>query len=65
MDWPSGYLCGDLKIHNLTPSYAELTTFFDVELIGWRRRGKGSHSSFYTNKWQATPWIDRQHWVGG
>jgi hypothetical protein len=29
-----GSVCGDLSIKGLTPEYAELTTFFEGEIVG-------------------------------
>lgn len=49
------YLCGYLTIHNLTPEYPSLTTFFEAEIIG-------SNYGFETKKWDASLESDLRHW---
>ncbi len=48
-------LCGYLTIHNLTPEFPVLTTFFEGEIIG-------PHHGFITGKWEADATIDKNHW---
>eukprot|EP00158_Paraphelidium_tribonemae_P005338 Partr_v1_DN27287_c0_g1_i2_m38379 putative GID complex subunit 4, VID24 homolog (S. cerevisiae) len=48
--------CGYIKIRGLTDEFAELTTYFDAELIGTKH-------SFLTRKWEADENVDRTHWV--
>lgn len=55
VDLENSFLCGDLLIQGLTDQYPELTTFFDVEIIGDKH-------SFVTGKWEASEDVDLQHW---
>jgi len=55
VDLSESFLCGYLKIKNLTEEFPELTTFFEAEVIGPRHK-------FLTRKWDADEAIDRQHW---
>jgi len=56
VDWDNSFLCGDLTIHNLTPQFPTMTTFFEAEIIGDKH-------SFVTNKWEADEHVDLQHWT--
>ncbi|KAI9003672.1 vacuolar import and degradation protein-domain-containing protein [Gaertneriomyces semiglobifer] len=56
VDLSSSFLCGSLRIHNLTSEHPSLTTFFDCEIIGPKH-------SFLTSKWDATPQHDIDHWA--
>ena len=57
MDEENAYLCGYLKIKNLTDEYPEMVTFFDGELISDKH-------PFLTRKWDADEDVDKKHWVG-
>ncbi|GAA94812.1 uncharacterized protein L969DRAFT_54813 [Mixia osmundae IAM 14324] len=50
-----GYAAGLLKIKGLTPALAELTTFFEAEIIG-------TTHGFITGKWSASEAEDLKHW---
>ncbi len=56
MDEENAYLCGYLKIKNLTDEYPEMVTFFDGEIISEKH-------PFLTRKWDADEDVDRKHWV--
>ena len=58
MDEENAYLCGYLKIKNLTDEYPEMVTFFDGEIISDKH-------PFLTRKWDADEDVDKKHWVGG
>ena len=57
MDEENAYLCGYLKIKNLTDEYPEMVTFFDGEIISDKH-------PFLTRKWDADEDVDKKHWVG-
>ena len=57
VDEENAYLCGYLKIKNLTDEYPEMVTFFDGELISDKH-------PFLTRKWDADEDVDKKHWVG-
>jgi hypothetical protein len=56
VDEENAYLCGYLKIKNLTDEYPEMVTFFDGEIISEKH-------PFLTRKWDADEDVDRKHWV--
>ena len=56
MDEEAAYLCGYLKIKNLTDEYPEMVTFFDGEIITDKH-------PFLTRKWDADEDVDKKHWV--
>ena len=56
MDEQNAYMCGYLKIKNLTDEYPEMVTFFDGEIISEKH-------PFLTRKWDADEDVDRRHWV--
>ncbi|KAI8906923.1 vacuolar import/degradation protein Vid24 [Gorgonomyces haynaldii] len=55
VDLRDSFLCGYLKINNLTEEWPELCTYFEAEIIGPKH-------SFLTRKWDADESIDVQHW---
>ncbi|XP_037093603.1 uncharacterized protein LOC119113387 [Pollicipes pollicipes] len=55
VDLDSAYLCGYLKINNLTDDFPTMVTYFDGEIIGRRH-------PFLTRKWDANEEVDRKHW---
>ncbi|CAG0884803.1 unnamed protein product [Darwinula stevensoni] len=55
VDEENSYLCGYLKIKDLTEEYPTLTTFFDGEIISKKY-------PFLTRKWEADEEVDRKHW---
>ena len=57
VDEENAYLCGYLKIKNLTDEYPEMVTFFDGEIISDKH-------PFLTRKWDADEDVDKKHWVG-
>ena len=57
VDEENAYLCGYLKIKNLTDEYPEMVTFFDGEIISEKH-------PFLTRKWDADEDVDKKHWVG-
>ena len=56
VDEENAYLCGYLKIKNLTDEYPEMVTFFDGEIITDKH-------PFLTRKWDADEDVDKKHWV--
>ena len=56
VDEENAYLCGYLKIKNLTDEYPEMVTFFDGEIISEKH-------PFLTRKWDADEDVDKKHWV--
>ena len=56
VDEEAAYLCGYLKIKNLTDEYPEMVTFFDGEIISEKH-------PFLTRKWDADEDVDKKHWV--
>merc|ERR1719471_488134 len=54
-DEEAAYLCGYLKIKNLTDEYPEMFTFFDGEIISEKH-------PFLTRKWDADEDVDKKHW---
>lgn len=56
MDLEASYLCGYLKIDDLTKDFPTMTTFFDGEIISERY-------PFLTRKWEADEEVDKKHWV--
>jgi hypothetical protein len=56
VDEENAYLCGYLKIKNLTDEYPEMVTFFEGEIISEKH-------PFLTRKWDADEDVDRKHWV--
>ena len=56
VDEENAYLCGYLKIKNLTDEYPEMVTFFDGEIISDKH-------PFLTRKWDADEDVDKKHWV--
>ena len=56
VDEDAAYLCGYLKIKNLTDEYPEMVTFFDGEIISDKH-------PFLTRKWDADEDVDKKHWV--
>lgn len=55
VDEENAYLCGYLKIKNLTDEYPEMVTFFDGEIISEKH-------PFLTRKWDADEDVDKKHW---
>eukprot|EP00033_Pygsuia_biforma_P001038 GCRY01001183.1.p1 GENE.GCRY01001183.1~~GCRY01001183.1.p1 ORF type:complete len:189 (+),score=4.69 GCRY01001183.1:305-871(+) len=55
VDLEQSFLCGYLKIEQLTEEYPVLTTYFEGEIIG-------KHHGFGTRKWSADSNVDAQHW---
>jgi len=55
VDQENAYMCGYLKIKNLTDEYPEMVTFFDGEIISEKH-------PFLTRKWDADEDVDRRHW---
>lgn len=55
VDEENSYMCGYLKIKNLTDEYPEMVTFFDGEIISEKH-------PFLTRKWDADEDVDRRHW---
>jgi len=55
VDEENSYICGYLKIKNLTDEYPEMVTFFHGEIIS-------SKHPFLTRKWDADEDVDRRHW---
>jgi len=55
VDEDAAYLCGYLKIKNLTDEYPEMVTFFDGEIISDKH-------PFLTRKWDADEDVDKKHW---
>jgi hypothetical protein len=56
VNFSSSFLCDYLCIQGLTDDWPELTTYFDVEIIG-------SHHSFLTRGWGADEEGDMVHWA--
>lgn len=56
VDLDSAYLCGYLKINNLTDDFPTMVTYFDGEMIS-------SRHPFLTRKWDANEEVDRKHWA--
>ena len=56
VDEENAYMCGYLKIKNLTDEYPEMVTFFDGEIISEKH-------PFLTRKWDADEDVDKRHWV--
>ena len=56
VDLENAYLCGYLKINNLTDDFPTMVTYFDGEIIGRRH-------PFLTRKWDANEEVDTKHWV--
>jgi len=55
VDEETAYMCGYLKIKNLTDEYPEMVTFFDGEIISEKH-------PFLTRKWDADEDVDKRHW---
>jgi len=55
VDEENAYMCGYLKIKNLTDEYPEMVTFFDGEIISDKH-------PFLTRKWDADEDVDKRHW---
>jgi len=55
VDEENAYMCGYLKIKNLTDEYPEMVTFFDGEIISEKH-------PFLTRKWDADEDVDKRHW---
>jgi len=55
VDEENDFLCGYLKIYNLTKEYPTLTTYFEGEIIGKKH-------PFLTRKWEAKLDVDQEHW---
>lgn len=55
VDEENAYLCGYLKIKNLTDEYPEMVTSFDGEIISDKH-------PFLTRKWDADEDVDKKHW---
>lgn len=55
VDLEASYLCGYLKIDDLTKDFPTMTTFFDGEIISERY-------PFLTRKWEADEEVDKKHW---
>merc|ERR1719420_1622311 len=53
VDEENAYLCGYLKIKNLTDEYPEMVTFFDGEIISEKH-------PFLTRKWDADEDVDKK-----
>eukprot|EP00088_Acartia_fossae_P070835 TRINITY_DN9579_c0_g1_i1.p1 TRINITY_DN9579_c0_g1~~TRINITY_DN9579_c0_g1_i1.p1 ORF type:complete len:207 (-),score=23.09 TRINITY_DN9579_c0_g1_i1:1178-1798(-) len=55
VDEENSYMCGYLKIKNLTDEYPEIVTFFNGEIISEKH-------PFLTRKWDADEDVDKRHW---
>lgn len=55
VDLLNSYLCGYLKINNLTDDFPTMVTYFDGEIIG-------EQYPFLTRKWDANEEVDKKHW---
>ncbi|KAG8847866.1 hypothetical protein FRB96_001381 [Tulasnella sp. 330] len=63
VDFASNFLCGYLKISNLTDDYPELTTYFDAEIIGGARHGFLTQGASYSSTSSSVTEVeDMTHW---
>ncbi|KAG8998682.1 hypothetical protein FRB93_013461 [Tulasnella sp. JGI-2019a] len=63
VDFSSNFLCGYLKISNLTDDYPELTTYFDAEIIGGPRHGFLTQCASYSCASSSVTEVeDMTHW---